>query len=79
MLFSAYTTSAYSDSYTVYTGPGQAFDEYLQKAQGRSAVRTEVGLDPDAHYVMLSTCSYLFDDARSIVHGMMVPVERRAS
>ena len=79
VLFSAYTTSAYSDSYTVYTGPGQAFDEYLQKAQGSSAVRTEVDLDPDAHYVMLSTCSYLFDDARSIVHGMMVPVERRAS
>ena len=32
-------------------------------------------LEEDAHYVVLSTCAYVFDYARSVVHGMLVPLD----
>ena len=41
----------------------------------RSAVECEVELDPQGMYLLLSTCAYSFEDARSVVHGKMVPVD----
>lgn len=32
-------------------------------------------VDADSRYVMLSTCAYLFDDDRYVLHGKLVPVK----
>jgi len=32
-------------------------------------------VDSDSHYVMLSTCAYLFDNDRFVLHGKLVPVQ----
>ena len=75
-LFSAYHTSAYSDVYTIYRAPSPEFTEYLAKVQGYSYVkRDNVTLDPNARYALLSTCAYIFDDARSVLHGKLVPLD----
>lgn len=74
-LFACYVTSGYSDTYTIFTGPCSELDEYLKKCAEQSVYRTEVELDPKARYVVLSTCSYVFDDARTVLHGMLVPAE----
>ena len=78
-LFSAYTISAYDETYTICRGfggeeKGPELEEYLKKMKGRSAVECDVEFDPEGLYLVLSTCAYSFEDARSVVHGKMVPV-----
>lgn len=71
-LISGYTTSALSTVYTVFPSAGEALDEYLAEALGNSDFSpAEV---PEAEkYVVLSTCSYVFDYARYVIHGAMLP------
>ena len=74
-LVAGYTTSAYSDVYTIYTGPGQAFTEYLATAVAQSDFTSNVQADENANYVVMSTCAYVFTNARYVIHGMLVPVD----
>jgi sortase B len=76
ILFSEYTTSAYSDTYRIFREPGEEFSDYLVKsAQYSNFSMPETEIYADSHYVLLSTCAYVFDNARYVVHGMLVPVE----
>ena len=70
-LFSAYTISAYSDTYQVFPERSPAFEQYLQNAEGLSAVKADVEVSPDSKYVLLSTCAYVFENARSVIHGKL--------
>ena len=74
-LFSAYNISAYSDTYVVYQGPSPAFTEYLKLAAIYSTFHSDTELDPDGQYVLLSTCAYVFDNARSVIHGRLRPLD----
>ncbi len=74
-LFSAYMISAYADTYTLYSDPSAEFQAYLRQAVTRSDVITGVELEPDGRYILLSTCAYEFDQARSVIHGKLVPVD----
>lgn len=73
-LFSGYVTSAISDTYTIFYGPRPEFDDYLQTALSQSEFRADVELDGESHYVVLSTCTYSFELARTVLHGKLVPV-----
>ena len=76
-LFSAYLVSATHDTYTIFRGTGPELTAYLQRVRNDSAVESSVELDPLGRYVLLSTCAYsVYDDARSVVHGKLVPVDR---
>ncbi len=75
LLFSGYTTAATSDAYTVFRGPCREFDDYLQAALAESDFSADVEIDPAGRFVMLSTCEYSFQDARYVLHGMLVPYE----
>lgn len=75
ILFSGYTTSATSDTYTIFRGAGEELDAYLEKCRKQSNFEADIELDREAHYVLLSTCAYVFDNARTVLHGMMVPVD----
>ncbi len=78
VLFSEYTTSAYSDTYVMYPEACPEMDEYLKRAAQssnfQSDIQTNGELTGDAHYVLLSTCAYVFDNARDVLHGKLVPV-----
>ena len=74
-LFSGYTTSAYSETYTIFMGPGEELDDYLAKCLELSDFQADVELDGEARYVVLSTCAYVFDNARNVLHGKLVPVD----
>lgn len=78
VVFSEYTTSAYSDTYMMYQAPCPEMDEYLKKAAEKSNFKSdaqsEEQLDKNARYVLLSTCAYVFDNARDVLHGKLVPV-----
>lgn len=73
-LFSGYTTEATSDTYTVFSGPSEDFTQYLIQCQAQSDFSSDVVLDRDGRYVILSTCAYDFDGARHVLHGMLEPV-----
>lgn len=77
-IFSAYTTSGYSDTYTIYMGPGEDLKEYLQKCLSLSDFQADLDaeeLDGKGKYVVLSTCAYDFEDARFVVHGVLEEVD----
>ena len=75
LLFSGYTTSATSDTYTIFTGPAEEIDDYLRKSVSQSDFQANVVLYREARYVLLSTCAYVFDNARYVLHGVLVPVD----
>ena len=74
-LFSAYPTSAVSDTYSIFRSPGPELEQYLRSAVNNSAIRTSVELDPYAKYVVLSTCAYRDEIARTVLHGKLVPAD----
>ncbi len=73
-IFAAYEAQADSSTYTIFRGPGPQLDNYLRYAAEKSGISTRVTLDPDARYVLLSTCAYGNALARSVVHAKLVPV-----
>ncbi len=75
-IVASYYTSAYSDTYLLFHEPGAEFDEYLARALAQSVIHTRAEAEEDAHYVLLSTCAYLFDNARFVIHGKLVPADR---
>ena len=75
VLFSGHAVSAYSDIYTIFRGPMPELTAYLEENLARSDFNALVGeLDPEAHYVVLSTCAYDFEEARYVLHGKLEPV-----
>lgn len=77
-LFAGYPTTADGWTYAIYLGPSVQFDSYLQVAKNSSAFSSDVTLEPDAHYLVLSTCAYDGDEygeLRTVLHGKLVPVD----
>ena len=74
VLFSGYATSVYSDTYTIFTGSGAQLNDYLENCVEQSDFQADVELDQKGYYVLLSTCAYMFENARYVLHGMLVPV-----
>ena len=75
-LFSGYETSAFSDTYRVFYGPKEEFGVYLRSAAAQSAFtpNKQIELDEQERYVLLSTCAYSFNYARTVLHGKLIPV-----
>ena len=72
-LYSAYTTSAYSNTYEIPLA-GTDPSNYIWMAENSSDWHINPDLDPTAHYIVMSTCAYIFEDARSVLHGKLMPV-----
>ena len=71
-IISAYTTGVNSDTYTLFKGPGEEFEKYLQKIQGYSDIKTDVGeLTIKDKIVTLSTCTGN-EATRYVVQGKRV-------
>lgn len=77
-LFAGYITPAGSDVYAVFQGPSEWFDGYLATALENSDFNCDPEFVPDggARYVVLSTCNYTFQNARYVLHGKLVPVDK---
>lgn len=73
-LVAGYTTSATSDTYTVFQYNDVDFSAYLKEKVAQSNFRSRVTVDPEARFVVLSTCAYVFNNARYVLHGQLVPV-----
>lgn len=72
LIFSAYNrdASAIPHRFT----DDKAFEEYLGQIKAKSDFRADVDVSPGDRIVTLATCSYVFDNARYVVHGKLVPL-----
>lgn len=76
VVFSGYPTSAYSEAYSIFTGPSDALEEYVERAAAQSVFDAPVERGADARYVLLSTCAsaYGADEARYVLHAVLEPL-----
>lgn len=73
-LFSAYTTAASSDTYQIFQKSGEDFTKYLTDTLNQSEFQTNAAPGQEDRCVLLSTCAYVFDNARDVLHGKLIPV-----
>lgn len=73
-LFSGFTADADSEIYSTEIGDPEAFEAFLQDLQAKSTFASDVAVTGDDHIVMLSTCSYEFNNARYVVFGKLTPL-----
>ena len=77
-LLAGYNTPAVSDTYTIFREPGEEADAYIAAAMERSDFVSRAVPDPEGRYILLSTCAYVFDNARYVLHGQLVPLGNAA-
>ena len=74
VLFSGYTTSAFSETYDIYPEPGPEWEAFRDGRLEKSDFLADVDLTGCVQTVTLSTCAYVFDFARHVLHGALIPV-----
>lgn len=70
-LFAGFTTDAGADIYRTEFESIEKFEEFLQEIKAKSSFESGVAVTGDDNIVMLSTCSYEFNDARYVVFGKL--------
>ena len=71
-IITAYTTAVNSDTYTLFKGPGQEFQDYLNRITGYSEIKTTPGdMTISDRIVTLSTCTGN-EATRYVVQGKRV-------
>ena len=74
-IISAYTTGVNSDTYTLFKGPGDEFQKYLETIRGYSEIKTDAeDLTIKDKIVTLSTCTGN-ESTRFVVQGRRVNAE----
>lgn len=74
-IISAYTTGEKSDTYTLFKGPGEEFEKYLETIKGYSEIQTDdTDLTIKDKIVTLSTCTGN-ESTRFVVQGKRVDAE----
>ena len=70
-IFSAFYTEADSDVYTLYSGGGEAFVQYLNTMAARAEIPVEQPeMDEHSHIIVLSTCAASDTTGRFVVLGV---------
>ncbi|MCH5321539.1 MAG: class B sortase [Eubacterium sp.] len=70
-LFAGFTTDAGADIYRTEFTNTEEFEAFLQDIRAKSSFASDVAVTGDDNIVMLSTCSYEFNDARYVVFGKL--------
>lgn len=75
-IIAAYTTEVNSDTYTLFKGPGDEFQKYLETIKGYSEIQTDdADLTIKDRIVTLSTCTGN-ESTRFVVQGKQVNAEK---
>lgn len=73
-VFSAYTVSTDSDAWRIRFEDDEDYGAWLRSIKSQSNVRCSVTPTTSDRIVTLTTCSFKFDDARFVVHGIIEPL-----
>lgn len=72
--FSGYVTNSNGISWD-NSSTSAEFQKWLNDVSAKSCFESDILPTVDDRILTLSTCSYEFDDARYVLHGIMIPVE----
>ncbi|MBR5315840.1 MAG: class B sortase [Firmicutes bacterium] len=75
VIFAAITIPSDSDMYQFYFYSDDDKEYYLNRIYGKTELYTDVEVTADDKIVMMSTCTFEFDDARFCVYGKLVEKE----
>ena len=75
-IFSCFTCDYDADTYTLSFASEAEYSAFLNKMVSQSNVKTNVAVDSTERIVTLSTCTYEYDNARYVVMGKLVPIEK---
>ena len=67
-VFSTYNTKATSDAYLRNFNTPESFMKWVEQRRELSEVKSDVEIGPDDKIMTLSTCAYVYDNARRVVH-----------
>lgn len=71
-VFSVYTTdSKYDYLITNFNNPNE-FKNYINNIKNKSLFKSNIKVNSNDKIITLSTCSYEFDDARTVVHAKLL-------
>ena len=73
-VFSAYTVSTDSDAWRIDFEDEEDYGDWLRAIKSESDVRCSVTPTTSDRIMTLTTCSFKFDDARFVVHGIIEPL-----
>ncbi len=73
-VFSCHSTSSNSSVYTIGFGSTESFQNYLDSAISASTFTTDIDVTTEDRIVTLSTCAYLYENARYVVHAKLVEI-----
>ena len=73
-IFAAYATAVTADSWRHTFDDEVDFANWIDEAKNRSDFTSDVEILPSDRVITLSTCSYVFDNARYVVVGRLVPI-----
>ena len=72
VVFAAVTIPSSSDKYKFNFNNAAEKQAYLNWIQKKTELKTDVSVTSSDKIVMLSTCTYEFDNARLVVYGKLV-------
>ncbi len=73
-IFSTFVTDTQSMAYKAEFSNEEEIQEYIDFLIEKSLIKTDVDVTPDDHILTLSTCSYEFNNARTVLCGVLVPI-----
>ena len=75
-LFSGYATDIYDISWELQFGEALSFTEWLQQTKACSEFQSDVPVTEEDHILTISTCTNESDDARYVLVGRLVAIDR---
>lgn len=78
-LFSAYTASPDSEAWQMDFESGTEYADWLKRIQDGSCFRSEYSPTEDDRVMTLSTCSYAFEGARFVCHGIIGEIQKNGT
>ena len=73
-IFSAYTVDTDSDAWRISFSGDDDYAEWLSSIKAASEVKNPIRPTINDRIVTLTTCSFKFDDARFVAHGIIEPL-----
>jgi sortase B len=71
-VFSVYTIDAGYDYLIPNFSNSESFNKYISDIKNKSLFKSNLNLNENDHIITLSTCSYEFKDARTVVHAKLI-------
>lgn len=74
-VFAAYNTTTESNSSQIKFGSDEEFVSFCQELENRSVFSKKMNFYPKDTIITLSTCLNTYDEARFVVHGVLVSID----